>query len=247
MNETSLLDRLLRPGALRVLFQPVFELSAPRRVHMIEALSRGPEDSNMGAAPVLFEYVRRKGKEAVVDRRCVASALEAARRLRRVPRLSLNVHAATLERDADFSAFLLARAEEAGFPPERLVLEIVEHAPSWGGARFLAALDVLRERGVLIAMDDVGLGQSNFRMILESRPDYFKLDRFLVAGCSADFRRRAVVDALLQLAGKLGARVVAEGIEEAADLDALEQLGVELVQGYLLCRPMAPEDLEALA
>ena len=97
----------------------------------------------------------------------------------------------------------------------------------------------LRKCGVLIAVDDIGLGHSNYRMLLECRPDFFKLDRYLVKGSNADAYRRAVLHSIVQLAQKVGAHAVAEGVDNEADLDAVCAQGIEMVQGYLLSRPIA--------
>ncbi len=242
MRESTLIDTILTPGQLSVLFQPVFEIGEGRRaVHYLECLTRGPAGTNMASASVLFEYVRRKGREVAVDRLCVAGALREASGLPGSPPLSINVHASTLERDPDFAAFVLGMAETRSIAASRLTLEIVEHAPSLGGPRFLETIEELKGLEVRIALDDIGLGQSNYRMILDCHPDYFKLDAFLVRGCHRDARRQAIIDSLVQLARKFGSQVVGEGVEEVADLEALRLLEVDLAQGFLLSRPLRAE------
>lgn len=243
------LDSLLAPGSLSTRFQPIYTAAGDdRRVELLECLTRGPEGSNMHSAGVLFEYVRRKGQEATLDRLCVASALRtiAMQALRIRPRLSLNVHAATLERDPRFVSFFVGCAEASLVPLSNLTLEIVEHAPSWSGPGFLTALADLRRHGVAIALDDVGLGQSNYRMILDCEPDYLKIDRYLVSGCHGDYRRQAVLDSLVHLGHSLGTRLVAEGVENKADLNSVGLLGIDFVQGYFLSRPLSPEKLKEL-
>jgi EAL domain-containing protein (putative c-di-GMP-specific phosphodiesterase class I) len=74
-------------------------------------------------------------------------------------------------------------------------------------------------------------------MILHCDPDYLKVDRALVAGCHRDRRRLALLESLCGLAARLPSRVVAEGVEDPADLEALRLLGVELAQGFLLAPP----------
>jgi EAL domain-containing protein (putative c-di-GMP-specific phosphodiesterase class I) len=91
---------------------------------------------------------------------------------------------------------------------------------------------------VRIALDDIGLGQSNYRMILETRPHYFKLDRFLVEGCSRDSDRRAVLESIVRLAAAFDSRVVAEGPGSLEDIETVRQIGVDLIQGFLLSRPL---------
>ena len=135
---------------------------------------------------MLFEYVRRKRAEAAVDRACVATALADAAHLPAEPRLSLNVHASTLGRDTGFPSFLLDRASDARIDPHRLIVEIVEHSAAPRRAQLPRALTELRDAGVAIALDDVGLGQSNYKMILDVRPDIYKLDRYLVSGAWSD-------------------------------------------------------------
>jgi EAL domain-containing protein (putative c-di-GMP-specific phosphodiesterase class I) len=246
MTERCLLDRLLESGGLSPVFQPIFRIQGPERsVHALECLTRGPKGSNMESASVLFEYARRKREEARVDRACLGAALAAARALPGDPDLGINVHASTLGRDHGFAAFVGALAREHAIAPSRLIVEIVEHAPYWDRQGFCGALDGLRRDGVRIALDDVGLGQSNYKMILDCRPDYLKVDRYLVKGCHADRTRQAVLESVAHLADRLGARVVAEGVEDAADLEAVTALGIDLVQGFLFSPPVAAAALVA--
>lgn len=247
MREPSLLDSVLEPGGLSVLFQPIVEVNggAPR-VHALEALVRGPQGTNLESADVLFEYVRRKHEEMLVDRACVEAIFAAARELPDGLGLSLNVHASTLSRDLEFLPFLGDAADRRGLELARLTVEIVEHAPPWDGPSFLSALAGLRQIGVEIALDDVGLGQSNYRMILDSKPDYFKIDRYFVHGAHADFHRQAVLESVYRLARTFGARVVAEGVEEPSDLLALKALGIGLVQGNLFSPPRPLAELAPL-
>jgi EAL domain-containing protein (putative c-di-GMP-specific phosphodiesterase class I) len=235
----TLLDTILEPGGLSVVFQPVYELErGARRLHYLECLIRGPRSTNLEAPDVLFEYARRKRAEALVDRACVATALRVASELPGGPDLSINVHASTLGRDPEFLVFLGDTAESHAVSLDRLTVEIVEHALPWDGPRFQSALAAMRAIGVRIALDDVGQGQSNYRMILDCRPDYFKLDGYFVGGCRGDFYRQAVISSVVDLASKFGARVVAESVEAEGDLDTVTTLGVDLVQGHLLARAM---------
>ena len=194
---------------------------------------------------MLFEYVRRKRAEAAIDRACVATALAEARHLPCAPRLSLNVHASTLGRDPGFHDFLLERAAEAGIVPGRLIVEIVEHAPPLDVPSFRRALEQLRATGITIALDDVGLGQSNYKMILDVRPEIYKLDRYLVAGAWSDPYRQVILDSLARMVRRLEARAVAEGVEDRHELVAVEAAGIELVQGFLFARPLARAELLA--
>jgi EAL domain-containing protein (putative c-di-GMP-specific phosphodiesterase class I) len=244
--EFSLIDTIVAPGGLSFLFQPIVRAAGSScEVYSYEALTRGPAGTNVHAADVLFEYVRRKQEEVRIDRLCVAGALEAAMLLDPHVRLNLNVHASTLTRDPGFPDFVCSHAADAGIAPERLVIEIVEYAPGSTGPAFAAALEKLRRRGCAIALDDVGLGNSNYRMILDSRPDYYKVDRFLVDGVAADHYRFAIIRSLGSLAAAVGATVVAEGVESEEDVAALRSAGISLFQGYFFGRPAPAAELAA--
>jgi EAL domain-containing protein (putative c-di-GMP-specific phosphodiesterase class I) len=245
-TDSTLLDLLLQPGRLSVEFQPMFEVGASRpQLFALECLIRGPRGSNVERPNVLFEYVRRKRAEAAVDRACIATALADAADLPGDPRLSLNVHASTLGRDPSFQAFLLDRARVARVDPRRLVVEIVEHAPPLDVPSFRRALTQLRDAGVAIALDDVGLGQSNYKMMLDVRPEIYKLDRYLVNGAWADPYRQVILDSLARMVRRLEARAVAEGVENRNELVAVEAAGIDLVQGFLFARPLSRVDLLA--
>ena len=238
MSEHFLLDRILERGGLSVCFQAVLDMYEPRpHIHYLEALVRGPRGTTAEAPAILFEYARKKNKEALVDRACVEVILDATLLLPRELMVGINVHASSLAMDTGFVPFLAAALEAKGISPRRLVVEIVEHAPPWDVVSFRAALQDLRRLGARIALDDVGLGNSNYMMIYECRPDYLKLDRYFVDGCHSDFHRRAVIASVAQLARPFGARVVAEGVENPADMATLKRLGITLVQGFLFGKP----------
>ncbi len=240
-------NRILEPEGLTTEFQPIFEVRENgRSIFALEALTRGPRGTNIERSDVLFEYVRRKRRESEVDLLAIEAALRHARGLPAVPALSLNVHASTLERERRLASWLASASEEYEIPLERIIVEIVEHAPPWSGPGFLASLEELRAIGVRIALDDVGLGQSNFRMILDCRPDLLKIDRHFVHGVHADPHRRAVLESICGLADRLGGRAVAEGIEDPKDLEVVLAIGIPLVQGYLLCPPCTSRGLRRM-
>jgi EAL domain-containing protein (putative c-di-GMP-specific phosphodiesterase class I) len=247
MHTSRLWDLILEPQGLSTLFQPIFEAGVGgQRLFALEALTRGPKHTNIERSDILFEYVRRKRGEAQVDLLAIASALRQARGLPKVPGLCLNVHAVTLEREKRLPLWLAELSAEYGIALDNLIIEIVEHAPPWSGPHFLEALERLRDLGVRIALDDVGLGQSNFRMIVDCRPDLLKIDRHFVDGAHADPMRRAVLESISDLACRLGARAVAEGIEDERDLAVAKAAGIVLHQGYLLCRPCTTTALKRM-
>jgi EAL domain-containing protein (putative c-di-GMP-specific phosphodiesterase class I) len=240
----TLLDIILEPGSLVPLFQPIFKVAGKQKsLHSLECLMRGPKGTSVERANVLFAYVRLKRSEIAVDRACMRAALTEAARLPGEPNISVNVHASTLGRDTGFAAYLKGLAESCGVSPSRVTVELIEHAPVWDAAGILRSIEQMRGFGMRLAVDDVGAGQSNYNMILDCCPDALKVDAYVVRGCHADRHRVAVLESIVTLAQKLEARIVAEGIEEQADLEVLQAMGIDLIQGYLLARPMSTQNL----
>lgn len=238
MSESAL-NRILQPGAITPVYQPIFRVNgATSSIEGMECLSRGPKGTNFESAEVLFEYVRLKREESLVDRACLAAAFRGASSLPSTLRLSINVHASTLGRDHGFIAFLQSTAAATGIALPRVMIEIVEHAPSWDNISFQSSLEQLRQLGMSIALDDIGLGQSNFKMLLDVRPNFLKLDSYFVAGCTGDKHRRAVIGALRTLAREFEAEIVAEGVENADDAATLQGLDITLMQGFHFAEPL---------
>lgn len=122
----------------------------------------------------------------------------------------------------------------------RLVVELTEHTQADDLHALIGALDRVRSAGALVAIDDAGTGYARLSALLALRPDIVKLDRELVAGIHCDPVRRALVEMLGDLLGRMDAWLLAEGIEEQGELEVLAELEVPLAQGWLLGRPAAP-------
>jgi EAL domain-containing protein (putative c-di-GMP-specific phosphodiesterase class I) len=152
-----------------------------------ECLTRGPRGSNFEQAQVLFDYVRLKHDEPAVDRAATPDSCRSCW----TPRAS-------------------------GVAPRQLIVEIVEYAPVRNDP-VLASVSALRAAGVRIAVDDIGLGHSNLRMILDVHPELFKIACYF------------------------GAVTIAEGIEEERDVAPLVDCGLSLIQGYFFGKPVMVE------
>jgi EAL domain-containing protein (putative c-di-GMP-specific phosphodiesterase class I) len=246
MREHRALNSILEPGGITPVYQPIMHVDGATTLAGFECLSRGPKGTNFESARVMFEYVRLKREETLVDRACVTAALASAPRGEGL-RLTLNVHASTLGRDHDFSDFLCDVASGNGFACEQLTVEIVEHAPPWDSSGFADAVARLRATGMRISLDDVGLGQSNFKMILDVRPDFLKLDRYFVDACDSDRDRQAVIETVANLAAHFDAQVIAEGVDAQSVSETLQRYGVRYMQGYLFAEPLTAADAKAFA
>ena len=234
----------IHPDDLVVAFQPIYELRDPRlRLQGLEALVRGAEGTGLESADELLGRARRESVEAAVDRACLQAVFASLTGISPPLDVSVNVHASTLGSDPDFPAFFFRLAEAHAVDLSRVTVEIVEQDRAGEATLLLGNLLALRRAGASVALDNVGLGYSNYRMMLDCTPDFLKVDRYLVTGCDRDLRRRAILDSVFLLGARLGARVVAEGVESLGELEFLSSLGLELFQGFLLCRPIPAADL----
>ncbi len=126
-----------------------------------------------------------------------------------------------------------------GIDPGRVVLELSEETLIKSYEETRRAVDSLRERGVRLAVDDVGSGDIDLWHILSLEPAFIKIDITLVRGIGQTPRNRALIRGLSTMAQDLGVLVVAVGVETGEERDQLLELGVEFGQGYLFGRPRA--------
>lgn len=119
----------------------------------------------------------------------------------------------------------------------RVIFEITEQAPVEDYDRLVAQLNRLRDRGAMIGVDDTGAGYASLSHLLALHPEFVKLDRKLITDLHEDPHRAAAVSALGAFATAFDAWLIAEGVERYEELERLIELGVPLVQGYLLGRP----------
>ncbi len=135
----------------------------------------------------------------------------------------------------------------AGFPAERLCLEITETALMQDPASALRVLTELRALGVELAVDDFGTGYSSLAYLKRFPVDVLKIDRSFVDGLGEDAEDTAIVAAIVGMARALGLALVAEGVETQRHLDELRRLGCERAQGFLFSRPVPVDAFLALA
>ena len=121
-----------------------------------------------------------------------------------------------------------------------VVFELTEHSHLEDVEQVAQRLKELRRQGAFIAVDDAGAGYSGLQRILALRPQFLKVDHSLVSSVDNDAAKRATIQMLGELAERLDAWIIAEGVETSAELHALTQLGVPLAQGFALSHPLPP-------
>jgi len=228
-------------------FQPIF--SVRRRVLVgLEALSRGI-DLRGGLIPpaLLFKAAQAEGRAEAVEAACRESAVRTFAGLRERlddVLLFLNLDVAAGANPNTTAAELQALVYGAGLQPGQVAVEFLE--ARFDDPSMLAELAVtLRRVGFLMALDDVGAGHSNLDRIPLFRPDVIKIDRTLVTGVDADFYKQETMKSLVSLSRRIGALVVAEGIETEPEAVTALELGCDLLQGYFLGRPQPADTFQS--
>jgi diguanylate cyclase (GGDEF)-like protein len=226
------LERLISGDGLDIVVQPI--VTVPSNVpHAFEALARF---RTRGSSSPLhwFALADEFGVRERLELACLRAALRTYASRPPGTNLSINLSGPLL---LDHRTHALL--EQAG-TLDGLILEMTENSLLEDTPGMHAEISRLLERGIRFAVDDMGAGYSGLRQITTIRPTYLKLDRSLISGIDADPDRAALVSAMLGYARQTGGHLVAEGVETAAELDALLELGVQLVQGFYLARPGWP-------
>ena len=242
------LHEALENGDLEVWFQPKFDL-ARRAVTGMEALVRWRHETRGFVSPAVFVAVAEaNGLIGRLSDFVLASTLGRIALWRSMGfdelRVSINVspmqlHAESLVDD------LLAALDRAGVEGRQLEVELTETSVFERPEEARAALGALRAAGVGVSMDDFGTGYTSLALLADLPLDTVKIDRSFVVAMEASERSRSIVASVITMAHALGLRVVGEGIETEAQLDALATLGCDDVQGYLISRPMPADEMTA--
>ena len=156
-----------------------------------------------------------------------------------VPRMAVNVSAHELR--TGYAEMVEAALARHGVAPRRLELEITESALAADAVGTLSMLARLRNLGVGISVDDFGVGYSSLGQLRRLPIDTLKIDQTFIAEIDSNAQDAAIVSAVVTMARSLGLRTVAEGAEKESHLAALQRLGCDCVQGYVLARPMPAE------
>ena len=232
-----------------VQFQPIVEL-ATGELHEYECLFRPEMPMLPQSISAIVQAAIDTDRSVELDQFIVgvildrAGGIQAQRDVLDQPalRLSINLTPASLL-DERFEARTFAgTVREVGLSPRQITLECTEQQAVSDVLPLKRQVKALRRLGFGFAVDDAGAGYASFALIAALRPTVIKIDREIVASIARDDAKQALVEAFVSFGRRIGAKLLAEGIEKRADLEALRKLGVDLGQGYLLGRPN-PEPL----
>jgi len=244
-NNTAVSDEELVVGCrLLTYFQPICSVKS-QTILGIEALARGIDDKGVLTSPArLFAEAAEQGIAGPWEILCRQHALATfSRSLAESDSLLLFMNIDLASSGGQDDAFdLLEVARDCSLPPSRVVVEVLESRFD-DMHRLAALLSQFREHGFLLALDDVGAGHSNLDRIPLIQPDILKVDRELVRHIESDCFKQGVFKSLVDLGHRIGALIVAEGVETEAEAITVLELGADLLQGYLLSHPQPLEML----
>lgn len=218
-------------------FQPIADI-VRAEVLGYEALVRGPAGSLLRSPEDLLRLAKQGGRLCEFELAACHVAVAQFGALALPGKLFLNVSALAIEALAHDEGNALLRAlRMARVSPERIVLELTEHERVDNLPQLHASMQALARHRISFAIDDFGDGRSSLRLWVQLRPELVKLDKYFIRDLLNDPRKMEVIRAVLRLAEVLGTPLVAEGIEDPAELTVLRDLGCHYAQGYCIGRP----------
>lgn len=229
-------------------FQPIVDIKTGA-VFAHEALVRGPNGE--GAGSVLGQV--KDDNRYAFDQQCRVKAIELASRLYEPTedvKLSINFMPNAVYEPRACIRLTLATAMKTGFPLDRIIFEFTENE-QLDTDHVLHILRTYRDMGFKTAIDDFGAGHSGLGLLSRFQPDIVKIDMDLIRGIDTDPVKRTIVRHTLNMLEDLAITPLCEGVETLGELHALADLGVSLIQGYVLAKPgfeslVVPADLGRL-
>jgi len=231
---TRELRDIIRRKRITTLFQPIVR-AREQTVFGYEVLTRGPGSSSFRNSDMLFSFARESKLAWALEDVALECAL---RRLRQVDLLDrkflLNLEAEMFgESEFRIHEMVAFFGEHRG----NFVLELTERAAIEDYVVFRRLLDEFREKGIQVAIDDAGSGYASLEAIAALAPDYLKVTKGLVSTLGDEPIKQDLVKMLVDLAGKIGAKTIAEGIETVEEYEVCRDLGIDLIQGYYFAHP----------
>jgi diguanylate cyclase (GGDEF)-like protein len=245
MVETELIDALA-DGQLFMHYQPVFG-ARDRQLRAVEALIRWRRPDGELVPPDVFIPIAEQSHLIVeIGRWVLQQACHDLALLQRagLPGLQMNVNMAALEfLNVNLPNELATLTREAGIAPRHLCLELTEGMMMKHADQVIPVMRDLRRRGFKISIDDFGMAYSSLSRLKDLPISSLKIDRSFVHGLPHGTEDCAIVQTIVDIGRNMRLDVVAEGVENSAQLEHLSALGCTLIQGYLMGRPMLPLDL----
>jgi EAL domain-containing protein (putative c-di-GMP-specific phosphodiesterase class I)/GGDEF domain-containing protein len=232
------IDGLIARGNLSAVFQPIIEFD-DGAILGYEGLIRGPAGTSLETPFALFAQALNEGSAIRLEWAAARTCIEAFARRSCGGKLFLNFSAGAIRQLAEEPVATLAFLQQSGVDPARIVIELTEQSAIHDVDSFAPVISALRALGAQFALDDYGTANASMNLWVRLRPDIVKIDRFFIHEIAGDSLKFEAVRAMQHFANASGARLVAEGIENEADMIVLRDMGIGCGQGYFFGYPRA--------
>jgi diguanylate cyclase (GGDEF)-like protein len=233
----------LHNGEFRLYFQPLWSVST-QRFESCEALIRWQHPKRGMVSPAEFiPLAEDSGLIVPIGEWVLREACRVAARWPSYFKVAVNVSVRQL-REPGFAACLFQALSNAGLAADRLEIELTESLFAEGSQKTSDVLNTLRSMGVRTALDDFGTGYSSLSYLRNFPFNKIKIDKSFIDKVVGDPSQQAIVRAIIDLANALSMETTTEGVEDAAQLSTLTQMGCTSIQGYYFSKPVPEQDLQ---
>ncbi|TAN44540.1 MAG: GGDEF domain-containing protein [Nitrospirae bacterium] len=242
-SRNQLLD-LIEGDILTSHYQPIFSAKSCSAFGY-EALLRSRNGEVLDNIPDLFERAKQAKIIASLDMKCRENAIKEAALLglsNTQASLFINICPESILDPTHSVGVTDSLAEEWGVAKERIILEITENGAIHNYKLFQETINYYRKAGYRIAIDDFGAGYGGLKMLSMIEPEFVKIDRHFISNIDKAMVKYTLVDSIATACHRMGIKVIAEGVETEDELNIVLDMGIELIQGFLLSRPSASLD-----
>jgi len=243
------LRKALGNGELEVFYQPKLDLKTGR-ITSFEALTRWDHPTLGVISPEEFVNIAEENGlitdlgAFVLETACKQTHIWSQQGFGQL-HVSVNLSARQLK-DKQLLGLIEHTLSSTGIAPELLELELTESVIMEDAQSAIALLQNIRQKGLKISIDDFGTGYSSLSYLRSLPVDTLKIDRAFVEGVESSQSQLAIVKAIVVLGESLDLQIVAEGVENDQQLELLKSLGCDLIQGYLVSKPLSAKEMEGL-
>lgn len=225
---------LIQHGDFESHLQPIIHLDTGERFGY-EALLRSRNNVSPGE---LFRAANRFGLHSKLDQRARAEAIKATyHAVAPHEKTFINFLPSTIYNPDYCLQHTFEVIDRYGLSADRFIFEVVETEKVQDVAHLQHVFATYKERGMKVALDDVGSGFSTIDMLKRLEPDYVKIDRSYISFCDQDAEKREFLKNVRHLTRSMNITILAEGIERAEEVDVCRELGFDLAQGYFFGKP----------
>jgi EAL domain-containing protein (putative c-di-GMP-specific phosphodiesterase class I) len=238
IEDKSFFD-IIENSSLTAHFQPIIDMQT-NEIYAYETLTRGVlPDGTLMYPDDLFKKSARNDMNFTLDRMCRETALKTTAVKKIDAKVFINFIPTSIY-DPEFClASTVKWAKQLEFDPKNIVFEVVETQDVKDKEHLKKILNYYRNKGFLIALDDVGEGYSSLNMIIDIKPDIIKVDRNIIENIDKDTMKQSIYKALRSICLDNGIKILAEGVETPYELEKVKEIGVDYAQGYYFAKPSA--------